>query len=359
MNEIYLLCSKRFRIDFYLYKKDPLALPAIKYRYLNKSYPDINEVTLSKLLLFPYILLKTYNLINKKKYNFILACDHYSFFILSLVKFLIPKLKIIYLINVNLKRAISEKPNWLYERLLYISTKNLINSASKIIFTSKSLSSDIKKYFGLKTNFTIVYPSFVKADSSKVSSSRSMQYDSFRNDKHFKIISVGRLDYPKDFETIIRAINNLKRLHRRIRLYIVGDGPYKEKLMNLVTELKLKNIIIFAGWTNNPYPFYRNSNLFIFSSFYEGFGRVIIEAMSCGLPIISTDCPYGPAEILEKGKFGILIPPGNYKKMSFYIDKLYRNKKLIDKMSFLSKKRASDYNLHNTVNQTKFSNLFL
>ena len=95
------------------------------------------------------------------------------------------------------------------------------------------------------------------------------------------------------------------------RLMIVGQGQNEAKLRALVRELGLEGRVIFAGFHVDPAPFYASADLFVLSSDYEGFGNVIVEALSFGLPVVSTDCPSGPAEILGYGRWGGLVPVGD------------------------------------------------
>lgn len=114
------------------------------------------------------------------------------------------------------------------------------------------------------------------------------------------ICSVGRLDESqKDFTTLIKAYYELK-IDNLIeeKLYLIGDGPDKDKLQYLVERLNLEESIIFLGRKNNPYIWMKNSKLFILSSKYEGFPTVLVEALILTVPILSSDCPTGPKEIL-------------------------------------------------------------
>ena len=125
-----------------------------------------------------------------------------------------------------------------------------------------------------------------------------------------KILSVGSLKYEKDYKTLIKAIA-LIRDHADIKLIILGDGPCREQLKQLIANLELEINVSLPGFYTNPYPWYRSADLFVLSSKWEGFGNVIVEALGCGLPVVSTDCPGGPAEILDNGYYGDLIKVGD------------------------------------------------
>lgn len=131
------------------------------------------------------------------------------------------------------------------------------------------------------------------------------------------ICSVGRLDEgQKDFNTLINAYANLKGENKiNEKLVLVGDGPDKGKLEDLVKKLNLENDIIFLGKKSNPYIWMKNSKVFILSSKYEGLPTVLIEALILDVPSISSNCLTGPVEILENGKFGELFNIENVKEL--------------------------------------------
>ena len=123
-------------------------------------------------------------------------------------------------------------------------------------------------------------------------------------------VTAGRLVAQKDHETMIRAL----AIHRRdvdSRLIILGTGPRHDALVDLVARLSLTHAVDFAGFHRNALPFFREADAFLLSSRCEGFGNVVVEALGCGSPVISTDCEYGPREILDGGRYGLLVEPHN------------------------------------------------
>lgn len=121
------------------------------------------------------------------------------------------------------------------------------------------------------------------------------------------VLSVGTLKAQKDHETLIRAFASLPA-DLNAKLTILGEGPLRAKLEKLITELGLQSRIAMPGFVTDPYPWFRSADLFVLSSQWEGFGNVIVEALECGVPVVSTDCPSGPAEILDNGRYGKLVP---------------------------------------------------
>ena len=124
------------------------------------------------------------------------------------------------------------------------------------------------------------------------------------------ILAAGRLVPEKGFCTLIRAFASVRKLCEA-RLLILGEGPMRPQLEAVIAQLGLHDSVNLPGFVDNPFAFMRRADLFVLSSVYEGLGNVLIEAMSFGTPVVSTDCPSGPAEILEGGRWGRLTPVGD------------------------------------------------
>ncbi|BCX82768.1 N-acetylgalactosamine-N,N'-diacetylbacillosaminyl-diphospho-undecaprenol 4-alpha-N-acetylgalactosaminyltransferase [Methylomarinovum caldicuralii] len=122
------------------------------------------------------------------------------------------------------------------------------------------------------------------------------------------IVAAGRLSPQKDFPTLIRA---LARLRQPARLVILGEGKQRPQLERLIRSLGLTDRVVLPGFTTNPYAWMARADLFVLSSRWEGFPGVLVEAMACGCPVVSTDCPSGPRELLENGRLGPLVPVGD------------------------------------------------
>ena len=123
------------------------------------------------------------------------------------------------------------------------------------------------------------------------------------------ILAAGRLSDQKDYPTLIRAFQTVQA-SVDARLLILGDGERREDLEALVTSLGLQDKVRMPGFTDNPFAYMARARLFVLSSRHEGLPGVLIQALACGCPVISTDCPSGPSEILKNGKYGALVPVG-------------------------------------------------
>lgn len=124
------------------------------------------------------------------------------------------------------------------------------------------------------------------------------------------IVTLGRLVQVKDHRTLIKAFSLIDP-SQKCRLVIFGEGPLEADLACFADELGVDRRVLFPGYVNDPAACYAIADLFVLSSLNEGFGNVLIEAMEAGLPIVSTDAPHGPREILDGGRFGALVPVGD------------------------------------------------
>lgn len=134
------------------------------------------------------------------------------------------------------------------------------------------------------------------------------------------VIAIGRLTEQKDFPLLIRAFAQV-RATRAARLLILGEGELRSKLSALIADVGLTDADVqMPGFVSNPFSYLGQGSVFVLSSRWEGLPTVLIEAMACGTPVVSTDCPSGPREILEGGRWGRLVPPRDVEQLAQAID---------------------------------------
>ena len=137
-------------------------------------------------------------------------------------------------------------------------------------------------------------------------------------------LSVGRLVPAKDFMTLLRAFHRVSS-SRPARLVILGEGPQRNRLEHFVRRMGMAERISLPGWAPNPFAYMNRASVFVVSSKYEGLSLVLIEALACGCPVVSTDCPSGPAEILCNGEIGPLVPVGDDAALAAAMEHLLDN----------------------------------
>lgn len=144
------------------------------------------------------------------------------------------------------------------------------------------------------------------------------------SDKRPTIITMGRLVPQKDHACLLRAF---AMLANRIvcDLVIVGTGPELEGLQQLAQQYAIEDRVHFAGYQTNPYPLLAQADLFVLSSRFEGMPNALIEALACGLSVVSTDCPSGPREILADGAYGHLVPVGDAERLAWAMERSLRS----------------------------------
>ena len=129
------------------------------------------------------------------------------------------------------------------------------------------------------------------------------------------ILGVGRLTEAKDFAMLIDAFAEV-RCETPARLVILGEGEQRHALESRISRLGLEADVELPGFVENPFQYMRNASVFALASRWEGFGNALVEAMACGAPVVSTDCPGGPREILDGGRYGLLTPVGDVQSMA-------------------------------------------
>lgn len=205
--------------------------------------------------------------------------------------------------------------DWFDRWLQKTSMGKLYPSADKVIVTSKGVADDMSEYTGLAREKISVVPSPVVPSTLFTDELPRPEHAWFQPGEPPVILGVGELGYRKDFSTVIRAFAEVRKEHD-CRLVILGKGNQREMLLALAEELGVAEDVDLIGFQPNPYAFMQYAAVFAFASLWEGLGFVLIEALAVGTPVVSTDCPSGPREILQDGKYGALIKLGDDHEMA-------------------------------------------
>lgn len=265
-----------------------------------------------------------------------------TFFYIS--KIFSPKSKIIFIEQGN-TRYLFSKQNFVIKFLTKIAFKNV----GKIITAGEGVSQDVKNLFDLKNEkVTFVY-NFVDIEKIQVLSNEKIDEEIFKNKLKPIILTVNRLDlHQKDIITLLKAFSLvIKNLDAY--LVIVGEGPDRLKIEAQIKELCLESDVFLLSHKDNPYKYMGRSDVFVLSSFHEGMPIVLIEAISCGLPVIATDCDFGPREIIKNGHNGFLVPVGNSQIMAEKILIILKNKEIKEKFIKNAKNNLNTFSIYSSL----------
>lgn len=184
-------------------------------------------------------------------------------------------------------------------------------SSAGVIAVSDGVARDLIQTFKLNPEQVQVIYNPVVTPDLLIKAKAAIAHPWFAPEQPPVILGAGRLMHQKDFSTLIRAFAKVRQ-QRPCRLMILGEwSDHKTALDELIQELQIAADVALPGFVYNPYPYMLHASVFAMSSRYEGFGNVLVEAMAVGTPVVSTNCESGPAEILEHGKYGPLVPVGD------------------------------------------------
>ena len=187
--------------------------------------------------------------------------------------------------------------------------RRLYPRAFKVVVVSRGSADDLMRLIDLPEPRVEVIYNPVEIDVIHQKATAPVKHPWLDDDLPL-LMTAGRLSAQKDHPTLIRALHHLNQT-RQTRLMIFGQGPDHDALQALINALDLQDRVALMGFTPNPFPYMAHADAFVLSSAWEGLGNVLIEAMALGTPVLSTDCPHGPAELLDHGRLGPLPPVGD------------------------------------------------
>jgi len=315
-------------------------IPRYVFRFIKSKYIPW-KITMTLSVIFSIFPLIFYMKKNNSKYILGLVP------ILAIIGSLIAnmKSKIIFSIQGLPRSKIIFNLNLFFLKFLYDVTYVIPTQSMKEYLDAKYKRSENIQYQ--------IVPNAV-LDKNLISKSKEVvKHKWYNNERIFVITAVGRLTNQKDFTNLINAFALAAGSLDFIRLVIIGSGEQKELLQSLVGDFNLESKVEFLGFQSNPYKFMNASDLFVMSSKWEGPGHVLIEALATGCPVITTNCPIGPADSIQNGEFGELVEVGNSKALSESILYAFNNKSdmllKVKKSEIFMKK----FYTHNVVNEYK------
>lgn len=304
---------------------------------------------IQKLLELPFIAWKLKNYIKENNIDMVMSFLYRPNYINILAKIFGSNHKSI--INIRSTTSRYKNEGFLGKINLFL-INNLFDKSDLIISNSKGVDEDLKSLMNITTNTKVIYnPVDIEYINSKKSICEDVDFEFKENKKY--IISVGRLIPLKRNMDLIKAFFELQKSDDSLELIFLGDGILKDNLINDCVKLNIKEKVHFLGNVKNPFYYLNKSDLFVLNSEIEGFPNVLVEAMACGLPVISSDCKSGPREILEDEKYGLLYFVGNVdtliEKIRYYLNQDI-DKKSLEKKNL---KRIEDFSKNKIMTQFK------
>lgn len=202
------------------------------------------------------------------------------------------------------------------EKLSFRRARNLLarffdRQYTKVIAVSDAVREDYVNYCGIPGDKVVTVYNPIVDEGMLEKAKERPDHPWLAEGRDFRtLVLAGRLSYPKNHPLMFRALK-LLRESGDFRLILLGEGELREELTALARQMGLEDWIDFHGYVKNPYGYLSFADCVVLSSRYEGLPTVLVEALACGNRVVSTDCPSGPAEILQRGKYGILVEPDN------------------------------------------------
>ena len=244
--------------------------------------------------------------------------------------------------------SISLKHERLYP-LKKIIMKLLYPHADRIIANSEGVKEDLLNFLSLNPDkFSLIYNSIDIAAIDKLKK-EEVEHPWFQ-DEITVMIACGRLTQQKNYPFLIESFAQLQG-YSKAKLLILGEGEELRSVEKLACILGVHDKVSFLGFQKNPFKFMAQGTIFVLSSSWEGFANVIIEAMACGVPVISTDCLSGPVELITDGINGILVPVENRDALLKAILRLLRDEPLRKQLTKAGRERAEDFRAEKMVSE--------
>lgn len=187
--------------------------------------------------------------------------------------------------------------------------------ADGIVCVSEGVRDDLNQYYGLPEQKLSVCHNPTDIEAVLNQADESIHDLAWFDDDEFVVLSAGRLEYAKGFDLLIESFREVEG-SEECKLVILGEGAQRDELESMVQQYGLGESVKLPGHRDNPYKYMKQADLFVLPSRYEGCPNTLIEAMACGTQVVATDCRSGPAEILESGKWGTLVPPDDVPALS-------------------------------------------
>ncbi|MEA5465659.1 glycosyltransferase [Leptothoe sp. PORK10 BA2] len=289
--------------------------------YLSKIPKTIRLVNLdakSPVLLFKTLALKQY--LKQEQPNFLISTLDIFSSAMWAKRLAGVSTQVVMCVQTNLSQQFQDRHGMLMQKLKWSVVQHFYPWADAIVTASAGVARDLEQNAKIPMQeMTVIHNPVVTSDFVE-KSQETVTHPWFAEGQPPVLLGVGRIVKQKSFTTLVQALA-LVRQHCPARLMILGDVDGREpevkpELDGLIETFGLQDDVLFPGFVENPYAYMAKADVFVLSSIYEGFGNVVAEAIATGTPVVSTDCESGPAEILNQGQYGKLVPVGDHEAMA-------------------------------------------
>ncbi len=236
-------------------------------------------------------------------------------------------------------------------------TRHLYPRANRLVAVSKGIAEDLAKWSPGGMHNVVVLPNPVNVEEVGRLSESPLSDWAQHIFARRTLVGMGWLNRRKGFDLLLRSFATVVQGGHDVNLLLLGEGEERDALQTQAAKLGLHGRVFMPGYQPNPYPFLSRAEAFVLSSRHEGLPTVILEAMSLGVPVVASDCPFGPAEILDGGQCGLLVPSEDPHMMADAISNLLSSEDLRLRLRHRGLERAMQYDT-STVTE-KFEALFL
>lgn len=292
-------------------------------------------------------------IIKREKPSLILSFLTYTNYLTILARNL-AKLRTLLLLNEQANLMWSLR-NQKFKRIKKILIRNLYPKATGIISVSRGVKEDLITNYRVPRNRCFVIYNMVDIERIRKLANEKIAHPWFK-EKIPIIIACGRLTAQKNYPLLLKAMSLILK-ENSARLLILGEGEDQSKLEEYAGKLGISHNVAFLNFQSNPFKYMSRATVFVLSSSWEGFPNVIIEAMACGVPVVSTQCPSGPEEAITDGANGLLVPVRDVNALAKAILRLLKDESLRKRVAETGRKRAEDFRVEKMV--AEYERVFL
>ncbi len=333
----------------YLSKYFKLTLALLEDHIVYDLNSDINIVSFSKrlnsqashILNIPYHLFCLNKLIKQKRADVVLSILEQANIINILTKLMARQRTIV---SQHVEPVSQYSGKGLLGKAIFNSSKMLYRYSDKIVCVSKGIKKIVHLHYHIDPDkIDVIYNPI---ERNFFCESKTNSFPKWLPGRF--ILHIGRMRLAhKAQDLLLRSFVQVFEKEKNVKLLLLGEGDDKDKIEKMATDLGIKDSVIFGGWQEDVASIMRKAEMLVLSSRYEGLPMVLVEAMACGCPVVATDCPTGPREILGDNEYGLLVPVEDSNALAAAMLRMLSDNSLRRYYAAQARKRAKDFDIKN------------